>query len=99
MFPQTCTHQTFFASVLAGVADVNPQCLLPQCTVGYLHAEHLVDLHDVLRQRAACAEEAAGGLHTGQHRRTHIPAGDTMLLHVVFQEVDAWLKQVSAVAF
>lgn len=62
---------------LAGVADVDPQCLLPQCTVGYLHAEHLVDLHDVLRQTAPCSEEAAGGLHAGQHRRTHIPAADT----------------------
>lgn len=62
---------------LAGVADVDPQCLLPQCTLGYLHAEHLVDLHDVLWQRATRSKEAAGGLDAGQHRRTHIPAGDT----------------------
>lgn len=62
---------------LAGAADVDPQCLLTQCTVGYLHAEHLVDLHDVLRQRATCSEEAAGGLHAGQHHRAHIPAGHT----------------------
>lgn len=61
------TNQTLFMTRLAGVADVDPQRLLPQCTVGYLHAEHLVDLHDVLRQRAACSEEAACSLHTGQH--------------------------------
>lgn len=59
---------------LPGVADVDPQRLLPQCTVGYLRAEHLVDLHDILRQTAACSKEAAGGLHAGQHRHTHIPA-------------------------
>ena len=61
---------------LAGVADVDPQGLLPQCALGYLHAEHLVDLHDVLRQRAACPEQAAGGLHAGQHHSTHVPAGE-----------------------
>lgn len=70
------TNQTFFVTRLAGVADVDPQGLLPQCTVGYLHAEHLVDLHHVLRKRAACSEQAAGGFHAGQHHRTHIPAGD-----------------------
>lgn len=61
---------------LAGAADVDPQGFLPQCTVGYLHAEYLIDLHDVLRQRAACSEEAAGGLHAGQHHHAHVTAGD-----------------------
>ena len=59
---------------LAGVADVDPQCLLPQSTVGYLHAEHLVDFYHVLWQRAARPEEAAGRLHARQHHRTHISA-------------------------
>lgn len=69
------TNQTLFVSWLAGVADIDPQGLLPQCTVGDLHAEHLVELHDVLRRWAACSEEAAGGLHAGQHRHAHMPVG------------------------
>lgn len=71
---KTSTNQTLFVPGLPRVANVDPQCLLPQCSLGYLHAEHLVDLHDILRQTAARSEEASSGLHAGQHRGTHIPA-------------------------
>lgn len=71
------TDQTLLVARLAGVTDVHPQGLLTQCAVRYLHAEHLVDLGDVLWQGAACSEEAARGLHTGQHHNPHIPAGHT----------------------
>lgn len=70
------SYQTLFVARIAGFADVDPQRLLPQCTVGYLHAEHLVDLL-VLRQTATCSEEAAGGLHAGQDHHTHVPAAHT----------------------
>lgn len=72
----TSTNQTLFVPGLPRVAYVDPQCLLPQCSVGYLHAEHLVDLHDILGQTAACSEETSSGLHAGQHRGTHIPESD-----------------------
>lgn len=72
---RTETNQTLFVARLAGVAHVHPQGLLPQCTVGYLHAKHLVELHGVSRWRAACSEEAASGLHAGKHRHAYIPAG------------------------
>lgn len=62
---------------LDAVADIDPQGLLPQGTVGYLHAEHLIDLHDVLRQGAACSEEAASGLYARKHHQAHVTAGDT----------------------
>lgn len=80
------THQTLLVARFADVTDVDPQRLLPQCTVGYLHAEHLVELHHVVRQRAACSEEAASILDAGQHRRTHVPAGDTEPLNLTADE-------------
>lgn len=88
---RTSTHQTRFAARLV-VADVDPQRLLPQCALGYLHAKHLVDLSNVLRQIAACSEEAAGGLDTGQHGHTHITAAHThkrQPLHKVLSVLNA----------
>lgn len=55
------------------MADIYPQCLLPQCTVGDLHAEDLVEFHYILRRKPACPEEAASGLDARQHHHTHIP--------------------------
>lgn len=73
---QTWTDQTLLATRLAGAADVNPQGLLPQCTVGYLHAEHLADLNDVLRRQDTRPEETTDGLHTRQHGHAHVSAGE-----------------------
>lgn len=74
--PRAETDHTVLEAGPAGVADVHPQRFMPQCTMGYLHAEHLVDLHGVLRRRAARPEEAAGGLRARQHRQADVPAGD-----------------------
>ncbi len=71
------TNQTLLMARLARVADIDPQCLQPQHTVGYLHAEYLVEFHDILKQRAACSEEAASCLHAGQHCWAHVPARHT----------------------
>lgn len=69
------TNQTLFVPGRAGVAHIHPQRLLPQCTMGDLHSEDLVQLHDILRGKPACPEQTARGLHAGEHRHTHIPAG------------------------
>lgn len=44
--------------------------------MGDLHAEHLVDLQDILRQGTARPEQAASGLGAGQHCGAHMTAGD-----------------------
>lgn len=67
------THQTGLAARLVA-ADVHPQRLLPQCTLGNLHSKHFIDFSDVTRHIAASSEEAAGGLHTGQCSHTYITA-------------------------
>lgn len=72
---------------LAGVADIYPQRLLPQCTVGDLHAEDLVEFHYILRRKPACPEQAASGLNTWQHHHTHIPVDkETAADRLVSQE-------------
>lgn len=43
--------------------------------MGDLHSEDLIQLHDILRGKPACPEQAARGLHTGKHRHAYIPAG------------------------
>lgn len=65
---------------LAGVADIDPQRLLPQCTVGDLHAKDLLERHDILRRKPARPEEAASGLYAGQDHHAHVPAGKERLL-------------------
>lgn len=70
------THQTGLTTRLVA-ADVDPQRLLPQCTRRNLHPKHFVDLSHVARHIAARSEEAAGGLHAGQRRHTHITAVHT----------------------
>lgn len=56
------------------MADIDPQRLLPQGTVGDLHSEDLIQLHDLLRGKPACPEQTARGLHAGEHRHAYVPA-------------------------
>lgn len=69
-------HQASLVARLVGVAHVHPQRPPPQGTVGQLHTENLVEVHDVLREAAAGSEQAAGGLLAGEHRHTNVPACD-----------------------
>lgn len=68
------THQAFLCSGLGGAADVDAEGFLSEGSGGKLNGKHLVELQGVMNLRAACAEQAASSLWTGQHYHPNVPA-------------------------
>lgn len=78
------THQALLCSGLGGAADVNAEGFLSEGSGGKQNGEHLVELQGVANLRAACAEQAASGLRTGQHYHPNIPADRNEVVRVTY---------------